>query len=165
LKPYISIGLAFATFGITLKIGLFLLGKFDVKYLQVSNFAELALVALVPIFAAIYQYRSETKYAFDQRFKPLLGASLVCSLVLAGFAYCYFAFINPQFAQHFVMENEALLKKTAKTPEEFKKAVNFYLAHWQPFNQATSAVFGMFFVGLFSSLISAGFLGYLGKRA
>ena len=162
MKPYIIIGVIAASIGITLKVLFFVSAKFDVSRLMFSNLAELAIVALVPIVAVIYQIKFDSKSSFDQRFRPLIGSSLVCSMLFAGFAFCYFAYINPSFAQHFVMENEALLKQNAKTPEDFKKVVDFYINHWRPLNQATSAIFGMFFVGLFISLIAAGVAGIFG---
>ncbi len=129
-----------------------------------ANQMELGIVALVPIFAAAYQTRFEYLPTYEQRLKPLIGASLITALLLAIFAYSYFAFINPEFGGHFIMKHEAEIRKAAKTPEEFKKNVDFYVHFWQPFNQATSAVFGMFFAGLILSLISAGVGGVFQKK-
>jgi len=165
MKPYVIFGTIGGLVGIGFKLFLFLTERFNVQRLIFSNLMELGIVALVPIFAAVYQFRYDYQLAFEKRFKPILGASLVTTLLFAFFAYVYFSYINPDFAGHFVMENEAMMRKQASKPEDFKKMVDFYLNHFQPINQATSAAFGMFFTGLLFSLVSAGAAGLFKPKA
>lgn len=159
MKPYVIFGAIGGLVGIGFKLFLFLTERFNIQSLIFSNLMELGIVALVPVFATIYQFKYDYQAAFEKRFKPILGASLVATLLFAFFAYIYFAYINPDFAGHFVMENEAMMRKQASKPEDFKKMVDFYLNHFQPINQATSAAFGMFFTGLLLSLVSSGLAG------
>jgi len=160
MKPYVISGLVGGLLGISFKLFLFLTERFNVQSLIFSNVMELGIVALVPVFSSIYQYKYDSRLGFEKRFKPILGASLITTLSFAGFAYVYFAYINPDFAGHFVMENEAIIRQNSPKPEDFKKMVDFYLNHFQPLNQATSAAFGMFFVGLLFSLLSAAISGF-----
>lgn len=116
------------------------------------NIMELGGQFLIPIFGLIYQYKFEKALTFEKRFKPVLAATIVYTIMLSAFAFIYFSYINPHFASTFVMQNEQMIRQSAPTVKEFKRMVDFYVEHWQPLNQATSAAFGLFFVGLLSSL-------------
>ena len=52
------------------------------------------------------------------------------------------------------------IKDIENSSSDKVRRVDFYLSHFQPLNQATSAAFGMFFVGLLFSLLSAAFSGF-----
>lgn len=161
MKPYIIIGSVGGLIGILFKLFLFFTDRFNINSLVFSNLMELGIVALVPIFASVYQYKFENQLLFWERVRPVVGSSIVVTLWFAIFAYAYFGIINPEFGGHFVMENEALIRKNATDPQSFKKMVDFYLNHFQAINQATSAAFGMMFVGMVFSFISSAVSGLI----
>ncbi|MBX7182334.1 MAG: DUF4199 domain-containing protein [Bacteroidia bacterium] len=164
MKPYVIVGTVGGLIGIVFKLFLFFTDRFNFNSLAFSNLMELGIVALVPIFASVYQFKFDYQLLFWERVRPIIGSSIVSTLWFSIFAYAYFGLINPEFGAHFVMENEALIHKNAPDPQQFKKMVDFYLNHFQPINQATSAAFGMMFVGMVFSFISAAISGLI-KRS
>ena len=144
---------------ISCKLGVYLTHSQFTAFGIYSGLIGLLLIA-IPLVLAIQNKKAELNGYITMRevMKVALGISVVTSLIVAVFTYCYYMFLDHDTLEQLIVQTTEFMKKDNKPQAEIDVTVQSLKDFYTPLRQTVGVLSGVLIAGLVLSFISSTFL-------